>query len=90
MAAESFHLSTIKSEATPVNADDPVKEFDADSPDGRFMKQDGEVRDEKEAVFHIQRPCPNRALKSPIMTLPHEWFQRRLPEYRVGQYLVES
>ena len=68
--AEIFHLPVMKSVAIPVFAEDPVKEFVADRPEGRFIKPDGVVSEENEAVFHMHSPCPKRALKSPTMTFP--------------------
>ena len=38
MTAETFHLWKTKSEARPVNAEEPVNELVAESPDGRLIK----------------------------------------------------
>ena len=73
-----------KSDAIPVNDEEPVNELVAEIPDGRFIKADGDVKEENVAVFQTLSPCPKRALKSPTITFPREWFKSTLAVYIVG------
>jgi hypothetical protein len=64
-AAERENRPKFNSAATPVLADEPVKERIGDNPEAFFMKQEGEVKGFINVPFQTNNPCPKRALKSP-------------------------